>query len=78
VINASNQINMFIFFLIRFKIIYRLVVIFSLVVLGINLNASVDHSIWDRLLKKYVTQAGQVDYNGMKKELSQLKNIQIY
>ena len=32
----------------------------------VNLNVTVDHSAWDKLLRKYVSAAGKVNYKGIK------------
>ena len=34
----------------------------------------IDHSVWDALLKKHVTNDGMVDYEGFKNDRSQLNN----
>ena len=38
-----------------------------------NRPMDVDHTIWDRLLKKHVDEKGLVDYKGFKKEEGELK-----
>jgi Protein of unknown function, DUF547 len=53
-----------------------LLLLFSIVVLGTNCIAkpttadakAIDHTTWDRLLKKYVNDKGFVDYAGFKKD----------
>jgi hypothetical protein len=41
-------------------------------------RSQLDHSNYDKLLKKYVNEAGFVDYAGMKKEQAALKSYLVY
>lgn len=39
---------------------------------------NIDHSVWNRLLKKYVDQNGMVDYRGLKASRADMRSLQDY
>ncbi|MGE5943942.1 MAG: DUF547 domain-containing protein, partial [Flavobacteriales bacterium] len=47
----------------------KTIIILIFITLGFSLQAqNVNHSLWTSILKKYVSENGQVDYQNLKKD----------